>query len=513
MISPSLLEKISRVHDLPVSEETLGAYLDGTLSGEALDEVTALLSADDDVAAFARELFEDNLYGAAQDDERQSFENFSMPPVIDFPEDDIFNIEFDNLNPMNSISIDTNLHGEQGQNLSDPVYILQPDDHSCALRSQQIVLRDFGIDIPFKDIERIALEHGVYSEDGTYMYDVAKVLELAGVGMHQVQGCTMLDLMNELDQGHRVIVGVDANELWYTDPLNQLCNWFNDVTGNQGGNHALIVAGIDVNPNDPNDVKVVLTDPGAGHLRVEYPMEQFMDAWQDTNCFMAATNDPAPFQYDPATGMEVPSNFMVKLLLNDFVIQNSYQLSPDHINIPEGYQATFAEHLDMVGDMDHATFAAHYQDMLDTRLPSALTIQEQMAAIASESIESTDHLSESTHLPTQEDILSSIMSSDDMNEGLPRIVEVALPSDLHSDNQAFNELGDSPGHIMTELELHTTDSGLGFDNPLSLDLGADDIFTSPFNEGFNPDDNFGFEEPADIDSDLMSADDSSIIDW
>lgn len=225
-------------------------------------------------------------------------------------------------------------YGEAGENLSDPIFIQQPDDHSCALRSQQIVLRDFGIDIPFADLEKIALDAGVYTEQGTYTYDIGKVLEIAGVGMHQVPGSTIYDLANELVQGHRVIVSVDAHELWDNDTMKgKLKNWFNDVIGEQGGNHALIVAGIEVNPANHHDVKVVLTDPGAGHLRMEYPLDQFMDAWQDSNCFMAATDNPAPYQYDAMTGMEVPSNFAVEHHFNQFVMQNSYQLSPDMINI------------------------------------------------------------------------------------------------------------------------------------------------------------------------------------
>ena len=123
--------------------------------------------------------------------------------------------------------------------------------------------------------------------------------------------------------------------------------------GNQGGNHALIVAGVEVNPNDVNDIKVVLTDPGAGDLRIEYPAEQFMDAWRDSNCFMAATDAPAPYQYDASTGMEVPSNFAVQQHFNQFVVDNSYQLSPDLINMPTGYQPAFSGHLEMVGNMSY----------------------------------------------------------------------------------------------------------------------------------------------------------------
>ena len=389
----------------PVSTEEFAAYLDGNLTEEGMNEVASAIHADDSLQDILSSGYMVDETLSTYDDWNQivpddiftdSFDIPNVEGILDasdiFPQNedsiyaetvdvsyDVDNItvtENDKINTINSniqtmtntIKIGTSNYGETGQNIKDPIFIQQPDDHSCALRSQQIILRDFGIDIPFKDLEKIAKENGVYSDDGTSMCDVGKVLDIAGVGMHQVIGCNMFDLTNELAQGHRVIVGVDANELWYNDSItDKLKNWFDDITGNQGGNHALIVAGVEVNPNNPSDVKVVLTDPGLGDLRIEYPMKQFMDAWKDTSCFMAATDAPAPYQYDPISGMEIPSNFVVEQQFNQFVAENSYQLSPDMINIPQEYQPAYSEHLDIVGDDTYEDFKAQYDNLLEER--------------------------------------------------------------------------------------------------------------------------------------------------
>ncbi len=377
-----------------VSIEKYAAYLDGNLTADEMLYVDSMISSDS-------MMMEINAIGNLCEEDKSNIEipeellkdEFEIPLLnifndeneligdTEIPDDRVLDssvsipLEVINLNETN-IMATTNprtgaiVYGEASENISDPIFIQQPDDHSCALRSQQIVLRDFGIDIPFKDLEQIAKDHGVYTDQGTYRYDVGKVLEIAGVGMHQVEGNTMHDLINELSQGHRVIVSVDADELWYDTTLKEkMNNWVHDALGRQGGNHALIVAGVEVNPNDSNDVNVVLTDPGAGHLRVSYPIEQFMDAWKDSNCFMAATDNAAPYQYNPKTGMEVPSNFMVEQVFNQFIADNSYQLSPDMINIPDGYSPAYTGHLNMVGDVDYNVFEEEYEKLKASRIP------------------------------------------------------------------------------------------------------------------------------------------------
>lgn len=217
----------------------------------------------------------------------------------------------------------------------DPV-IYQGSEGVCAIRSQQIILRDYGIDISLEELKEFAIQNNWYDpnpDGGTPLWAIGNLLLSCNVQCTQSDGNTVYDLVNELAQGHRIIVGVDANELWADrehKTLEGVKEWFKDCFSGETPNHALVVAGVDVNPDNPNDVKVILTDPGTGDLRIEYKLDDFMDAWEDSNCFMVSTNTPAPFQYDPETGREIPSNFMV----DNYIDANSIPLRPENAILP-----------------------------------------------------------------------------------------------------------------------------------------------------------------------------------
>lgn len=167
---------------------------------------------------------------------------------------------------------------------------LYPD--TCAIKSQQLILKDFGIDVSETQLVQTAKANGWYNGGGTNPQYVGNLLNLAGIPVTKQDG-NVFTLVNELAQGHEVIVGVDADELWHNSSINEkLSNWFNDVFGEQGGNHALIVAGIDT--REPNNIQVIVKDPGSGEDGKPYPLDQFMDAWSDTQCYMVSTDVAAP---------------------------------------------------------------------------------------------------------------------------------------------------------------------------------------------------------------------------
>lgn len=185
------------------------------------------------------------------------------------------------------LSSDIEIPADFAMDIDVNPYMQQYAD-TCAIKSQQLILNDFGIPCTEDDLVKYSAEHGWYSGNGTSMEDVGNLLEEAGIQCTRQCDANVFNLVNELSQGHKVIVGVDSGELWG----NRFTEWLKDFFLGVTPDHALLVTGIDT--SDPNNIKIIVTDPGTGEAGKAYPLEQFMDAWSDASCYMCSTNDPVP---------------------------------------------------------------------------------------------------------------------------------------------------------------------------------------------------------------------------
>lgn len=307
------------VKHLPhISIEKYAAYLDGNLPEEEMQQMKAFIDTDADMQAVLEvdnsinSLFEplsldENLLdeliehsfvlpdigSGTYDEKDQSFVDFFHDAVdrfIDrFPSMSLDNTNIHNeqiLEAMNEVFEAPGIHGEMNP-------IQQHYSDTCAIKSQQIILNDFGIPCTEEELIQFSHEQGWYNGDGTSMIDVGNLLETAGIPCSRQADANIFNLVDELSQGHKIIVGVDADELWKNDSiLDKLKNWFNDFFRGDTPNHALIVAGIDT--SDPNNIQVIVTDPGTGDYCKSYPLDQFMDAWSDSNCYMVSTDVAMP---------------------------------------------------------------------------------------------------------------------------------------------------------------------------------------------------------------------------
>lgn len=143
-----------------------------------------------------------------------------------------------------------------------------------------------------------ASQKGYYdSASGTDMYSISPMLTDIGIENHEVIGATSSDLANELSQGHAVVVCVDSDELWDTGLMAELKLWlskhFGIDFGDSSANHAVIVTGLDL--RDPDNPLVILNDSGSDNGPGQpYPLDKFVEAWQDSNCYYVASTAPLP---------------------------------------------------------------------------------------------------------------------------------------------------------------------------------------------------------------------------
>lgn len=174
--------------------------------------------------------------------------------------------------------------------------VKQAYSDTCAVRCQEIVLRDFGMPVTQAGLVQEAMGKGWYVPGGgTPESDLGKLLEAHGVSVHQYDNANIFTLVNELAQGHRVIISVDSGELWNSNEiLKPIVEMNREVWEDWRPDHAVIVSGVDI--SDPANPVVVVTDPGTGEVAARYALPDFMGAWEDSGFDMVATNT-APSQF------------------------------------------------------------------------------------------------------------------------------------------------------------------------------------------------------------------------
>ena len=207
----------------------------------------------------------------------------------------------------------------QNEDLWGTYHIFQNYDSISAICCQVMILRDYGIQIPKEELTTYATKQGWYNGSGTKPSDVGNLLETCNVGTHSQYCESVYDLINELIDGHRVIVGFDSHELW-AEPDSEEYEFYRNLTN---ADHALIVINVNIDPNNLESSTVVLTDPGNGSI-MEYDFERFAHSWRDTNFFMIATDEPAPYQYNAETQSMEVSNFATDYTLQEYPFHNEF---------------------------------------------------------------------------------------------------------------------------------------------------------------------------------------------
>ena len=165
----------------------------------------------------------------------------------------------------------------------------QESSTSCAVVAQIGVYESItGNEISEAEACQIAQENGWYDpESGTSGENIGKFLEYWGIPTKQRYDATLVDIADALERGDKVIVGLDANEIWYParDPQTG-----SPIEQSNAG-HAVWITGIDPEPD--GSFKIILNDSGTADGQMKaVDAEDFLNAWGDYGNLLVVADAP-----------------------------------------------------------------------------------------------------------------------------------------------------------------------------------------------------------------------------
>ena len=433
-----ILSLIEDIQELPVSEESIGAYIEGTLNETELKSVENIIVNDDRLNQLLDSVNDisndmDNMQNSP--DSKIDWDIYSGDMgfwefgILSIIKNESINIKSENMSSKKNYGYEPNNELDK----FDP-NIWQGNQPTCAIRSQEIILRDYGIYHTQEELVEFATQQGWFNPDpvygGTDKNAIGNILDACGIPTTRTEDATIHDIISELRAGHRVIVSVDANELWvknepnlfkklYGQVVNKANDKVQDFLGLEGANHALVVAGVNVNPKDPSDIKVTLIDSGTGEVCIEYDFKDFYNAWVDGHCQMISTDIPAPFQYNYHTHQIEPSNiattYSPSMAQMPEGLTNQFHISEEFFKEFKEYSPEYNEKI-KVGmesiDIHESSISSSDSDMEDSRIDD--TVQTGY-----ESNDQEDQLPDNTVGEDFPESGSSSNSTDDNNAELP----------------------------------------------------------------------------------------------
>ncbi|MFB3845204.1 MAG: hypothetical protein ACE14O_05580 [Candidatus Cloacimonadaceae bacterium] len=211
----------------------------------------------------------------------------------------------------------------------------QTTDFTCGVEAQRGIISEYtGNDVSEAQLTYDAVVNGWLTDKGMNPNDVGKLLELYGIPCHAHYNASIQDLISELSQGNKVIVGVNSSELWNGTSLGDFFN--------QSADHAIWVTGVDF--SDPNHPQVIINDSGdpngAGN---HYDLDLFTNAWQDSGFnYVATDHAPASGSFD--WGSQLASYF-------DNHASNSLPAGSSN-DFGQQHEVDFAAYIDNLSETD-----------------------------------------------------------------------------------------------------------------------------------------------------------------
>ena len=164
------------------------------------------------------------------------------------------------------------------------------ENNYCSLECEKYILRRLNIEFDGQKLLENAVRNGWQKEDGTALYNVGRHLETLGLVVTRQYKCTVADIINALNANKSIIAVVDGGELLgeRTSEIRE------DIYVGQIPDHTVVILSCDT-----ENRSITLYDPNSSNEEDIYPIEQFVDAWNDSKKYLVTITSKNMMDYIP----------------------------------------------------------------------------------------------------------------------------------------------------------------------------------------------------------------------
>lgn len=164
------------------------------------------------------------------------------------------------------------------------------DNSRCCVKCEKYILDKMDIECNEEQMLEDAIVNGWLKDGGTALHNIGRNLERFGLIVTRQYKCSIDDIANAHEAKEYLIAAVDSGELTGDMAFEAQ----EDITVGENPDHTVVV----LSYND-QEKTITIYDPGSPNAEDTYPIEQFIDAWNDSKNYLVTINTKEMKTYNP----------------------------------------------------------------------------------------------------------------------------------------------------------------------------------------------------------------------
>ena len=164
------------------------------------------------------------------------------------------------------------------------------DNSRCSVKCEKYILDKMGIECNEEQMIEDAIANGWLKDGGTALHNIGHNLERYGLITTRQYKCTIDDIANALEANEYLVAAVDGGELTGDIAFEVM----EDITVGEKPDHTVVILSYNA-----KEKAITIYDPASPNTEDTYPIEQFINAWNDSRNYLVTISTKEMKTYNP----------------------------------------------------------------------------------------------------------------------------------------------------------------------------------------------------------------------